>query len=288
MATKKQQQTPPPDQGTGPATDPATNPAATAIPRNPFGSRAGDVLLQTVSGGARALWENGDLQKAGRQVLQGKIGLGTALQVAATPARKLLDRAVKEHGLIAQEDGVANRQLAEMLRQRRLEKGVRTMRRRGKDETVVRGVVTDPEGQPVPGLVVEGRRAGTKHATVLGVDVTDAKGRYQLVMNNEKLGRAKSPKIDLSIGLDRHAVLHAPDQPVTATTGASTDFDVALPAEPAARAQHALVDRDELDVARVNNLKRRNAMTKLQQEQVTNLAEGLGQLLRAWAGGSKR
>lgn len=248
------------------------------------GTRAGEAALLTATEGVRAVWASGDLQKAGRDVLRGKTGLRSALGALARPAREVLDRAVKEHRRVAEEERPVEAQLAAALRESPEKRSKRAMKRGGKTETVMRGVVRGPDGAPVPGLVVEGRRAGTKQETLLAADVTDAEGRYQLVVPNEELGSAKSANLSVAIGLEREAALHRPQKTFKIETGTATEHELTLPEEGAARARQYADRLRELDVARVHALNRRGALRALEQQQLGTLVKGLGELL----GGRRR
>lgn len=252
--------------------------------RGRIGTRAGDAAVLAVVEGARELWKKGHLQKAGREVVRGKTDLRSALRSLAKPARDLVDTAVKEHARVASEDREVGRQLVEALRNRRLETRARTMKRGGKSETVMRGVVSGPDGAPIPGLVVKGWRSGTRRSAPSGVDVTDAEGRYQLVLPNEELGSAKSINVSLEIGLGGDAVVHSPGRSFKVARGTATDHDLQLPAEDAGPARYAVSRRVELDVARVHEQNRHGALLAAETRQLEVLRDGLNALL----GGRRR
>jgi len=249
--------------------------------RRGVGTDAGDAALRTILDGARELWRGGSLQKAGREIVLGRKGIGSSVRALAAPARDLLDRAVQEHGRVAQEERSAERQLVEATRERRQETKARIMKRGGKTETVMRGVISDPDQKPVAGLTVEGRRAVADGVEVLAVDVTDSSGRYQLVIPNDTLGDADTAELSLEIGLDRAAVLHRPGSTFEISTGTATNHDLVLPDEAAGQAHHALADRDDVDVQRIRAHYRRSALLGLQEQQLASLAAGLGRLLGA-------
>jgi len=248
-----------------------------------WGTRAADAAVAAAIDGARVMWKAGSLQEAGKDIVKGKSGFRAALKTIAKPARDLVGGITKAYDAAALDSNRAERQLAEAVLERSTETKTRTLKRGGQTETVMRGVITDPQGKPLPGLVVQGRRAGVARTALLAVDVTDDKGRYQLVIDNEALGRAKEPLVSLEIGLGRDALLHAPSGSYKIATGTATDHDVQLPEAAAVRAASALATRGQLDIDRIHSINRRSALLSVQKGAFHAVAGALDDLLKGLA-----
>lgn len=250
--------------------------------RGSLGVSGSETAFQVVRAETTQLVESGTLQRTAQDVIVGNTPLDRAISALADEAAKIVDKALSEEEAVVERETRLNTQLREAVMRRHQEKEPRRLRRARKNEYVLRGVVSDrKDGEPIPGLLIEAiDQRGERH-DVLGVDVTDLKGRYELAWGTEELGEGGEgePEVFVRVRVGGDARLAVRTQPVALGVGKATALDVGLPEKNAAAAKRLTSRREWLDLSRLETLDRTRMVREIQHRHVQALGTGLKELI---------
>jgi hypothetical protein len=100
------------------------------------------------------------------------------------------------------------------------------------DTYIVKGQVLHPQtGQPLPGLLVKTLHPGDPQDHLLGVDITDADGNFEIILKAEdfQLSEGQSPAVWVQTAGDQQTLLHTSETPITLRLGEVTTVPISLP-----------------------------------------------------------
>jgi len=243
-----------------------------------------DSALSTTLGTAAArLGDRTVLRDTAKGLFSGQLSLQGVLRAVVEGGREAMAAATAQTKRVATQQALSTRQLrADLLRL----KTNGTPPRPGKDDVVVRGQVTLAGGEPAAGLVVEAIDRDISKHDLLGVALTDEKGTFQIVFPLKSFADSgeKEPEVVLVVGVEGQAPLHT-TQPTRLAEGSKENtFSIVLP-EGAAGLARLPAERLRTDIdARVLRVDYRQAVSRMQNEQVTQMVEAAQAGLAGLAG----
>ncbi len=215
----------------------------------------------------------------------GKISLPQALLELTEIASTMLDTLGKEEDRLEKREAKANAQYHDGLKRSRGVKGVAKKKSREKKRYVMKGQVIHPKtAGPLAGLMVEAWDRDIAKHDLLGVDVTDSQGSFEIVFGAKdfKEWGEKLPEVVVRVGLDRRRIFYVGEDLLQPQPGEEVSVTLALPESHADEAARVLEHRYRFEVTRVQELDHTINLNRLQhlqmQEIVKAFAVGLDEV----------
>jgi hypothetical protein len=216
----------------------------------------------------------------------GNLSLEEAALSLAQKAADLLNAALEEEQRVA-----AGEEQGDRTYRGALEKGLpgrKIIKKRPRERAAytVRGQVKHPvSGVPLAGLVVEAVDRDPSKPGVLGADVTDATGAFEITFGAKwfkEVGEAP-PEVVLRVGVERKRPLLRTSEAVRPKPGEEATLSIMLPEAEAKAAEWLQEQREAVTVARLKELERTVAFNRLHHLQVQEMGrvfkEGLAQAI---------
>lgn len=215
----------------------------------------------------------------------GKISLPQALLELTEMASTMLDSLDRDEVRLEKQEARANAQYHDGLNRSRGVKGVTRKKSREKKRYVMKGQVIHPKTEgPLAGLVVEAWDRDIAKHDLLGVDVTDSQGSFEIVFSAKdfKEWGEKLPEVVLRVGLDRRRVFYVGEDLVKPQPGEEVSLTIHLPETPIDEIERILGRRQRFDATRMQELDHTITLNRLQhrqmQEIVKAFADGLDEV----------
>lgn len=195
----------------------------------------------------------GELQKLATR----KTSLENVLLGFARGAAKSLDTVLSTENQVADREKTMNEEYRASLIARKEEAKPRRARKGKKDEFLITGQVLHPKtGEPVPGMVVEAIDKDVFKHDLLGVDTTNAEGRYEIsfLKKDFKESGEDLPEVILRVGVDRKTAVHITEDVIKAEPGKRAQVEISLPEDQIRTIDRVLTKRERLDQKRLNNV----------------------------------
>jgi hypothetical protein len=127
-------------------------------------------------------------------------------------------------------------------------------RRGKKDRYLAAGQILHPEtGKPVPGLVVDVVDKDITRHDLLGVDVTNTQGRFEIVFTEKDFKESGEglPEILIRAGINREKMILVTPKPVALKPGTRDPIEITLPQELTPAAERIAARREQMDKKRL-------------------------------------
>jgi len=214
-----------------------------------------------------------------QNLASGKISLPQALLHLMETVGTMLDTLGKEEERLEKRESKANTQFRDGLNRSRGVKGVTRKKSREKKRYVMKGKVIHAKTEvPLAGLVVEAWDQDVAKHDLLGVDVTDPQGSFEIVFGAKdfKEWGEKLPEVVLRVGLDRRRIFYVGKDLVKPQPGEEVSFTIPLPEKHADEVERILGRRQRFEATRGRELSHAITVNRLQHQHVQELARDFG------------
>lgn len=198
-----------------------------------------------------------------------------------------IDSVLRNEKRVAERETIMNEQYRKGLIERRRETKPRRMRHGKKSEFLVSGQVFHPTtGKPVAGMVVEAiDRDITKH-DLLGVDISDSQGRFEISFREKDFKERGEglPEVFLRVGSDRRKPLFIMKDIVRPEAGERKTVNITLPEDQAAAVEKITAGRDYLDKKRLKNVSQTLVLDRVQHMVVQEMGRAFKEGMNKAAG----
>ncbi|UCF91856.1 MAG: hypothetical protein JSW39_26895 [Desulfobacterales bacterium] len=193
-----------------------------------------------------------------------------------------------------------NNQYRESLIRRKMEAKPARGRRGKKEEYLVAGQLLHPEtGKPVPGMAVDVVDKDIAKHDLLGVDVTDAEGRFEIAFAEKDFKESGEglPEILIRAGMSRATMTLVTESPIALKPGTKETIEITLPPELTPAAAKIAARREQVDKKRLLQANQNLVFNKVTQSAMGEIGKAfkgsMGQIVdlfekRLAAGGATK
>ena len=193
-----------------------------------------------------------------------------------------------------------NNQYRESLLKRKKEAKPARSRRGKKDEYLVTGQLRHLEtGKAVPGMVVDVVDKDIKMHDLLGVDITDTEGRFEIAFTEKDFKESGEglPEILIRVGINRETMTLVTPSPIALKPGTKETIEITLPQELTPAAERIALRREQVDKKRLLQANQNLVFNKAAQSALGEVGEafegGMGEIVdffekRLAAGGTTK
>lgn len=222
------------------------------------------------------LFDKKGTQKTLKDLASRKRTVEDVLLGLSRTASDTIDSVLREEQRVAKSESFMNGQYRDSLLERRKETKPRRMRPGKKGEYRVSGQVLHPEtGEPLAGMVVEAIDKDIKKHDLLGVDITDSKGHFEISFEEKDFKERGEglPEVFLQVGIDRKTSLHITKDVVKPKPGERTSLDITIPKSKITEVDKFTADRKHIDNKRLQNVGHTLAFNQVQHMAVQEIGK---------------